>query len=662
MGCMTGNSRCRKCYKAMSSSIASFTNASTTTALPATVPFWFDADVTGTAVTSGSIAYYNTLPPGGLNPISPCTLVLFPAYAVWVSNPAQPVVGTITQMVESDGSEYAIGKTCTQAIVDQIRANLSDPSVAFGVGGRYGGGFDEDCNFLAYFQGTRNMYTTTDTDKYQITNADGAWEKSTIFQLDDGQTHTQLNLGYAIDIQWNSGPTRIRFSSRFTTEKYYTDTWSAALPQTGWILPALTNYFPELGTAIDQCQPVNYGTSPNTLTSANFMTSYVHATAGPTSLPPSEPTDQPGGTPQPPGPTPTTTFGPISPPPIPSFPSTRPSREPVIVVPEPTFAVPQRPNTPPPRESPDPTTRPAPVIESPATRLEPVPVLPASDSPAPSPDPSRIMSIINNLPKQTIPSGNGDSAPTSEAGSSIPSNAEPAPLLPAIIIGGTVTLLPGTTATISGHEISVQTLPPPYGGGSAAVPAPVVVIDSSTIALADLDKVLATSLPELRSAGLVATTVSANDKVSLPAVVIGGTRTLLPGSPPLTISGRVISIPTVAAGSSPSEAVVVVDGVTIPVANLNDYLSTAAPELNDEVVATEIDPDETVGSVADWIMSALGKSGSGAVQTGGGQTGGRSRNGTGVVSFTGGAKGQYLSGVYCMAWATALGLGGLFML
>ncbi|KAG8623229.1 hypothetical protein KVT40_008205 [Elsinoe batatas] len=599
--------------------------------VPATVPFWFDADVTGTAITSGSIAYYNTLPPGGLNPISPCTLVLFPAYAVWVSNPAQPVVGTITQMVESDGNEYAIGKTCTQAIVDQIRANLSDPSIAFGVGGRYGGVFDQDCNFLAYFQGTRNMYTTTDTDKYQITNADGAWEKSTILQLDDGQPHTQLNLGYAIDIQWNSGPTRIRFSSRFTPEKYYTDAWSAALPQTGWILPALTNYFPELGTAIDQCQPVNYGTSPNTLTSANFMTNYVYATTGPTSLAPPEPTDQPGGIPQPPGPTPTTTLGPSSPPPKPSFPSTRPSREPVIVVPEPTFAVPQRSNTSPARETPALTSRPArppPVLESPATRVEPVPVLPASDTPAPSPDPSRIISIINNLPKQTTSSGDGVSA--SEVGPSTPANAQPAPLLPAIIIGGTSTLLPGTTATISGHEISIQTFPPSSSGGSAAVPAPVAVIDSSTVALADLDKALATSLPELRSDGLIATTVPANDDESIPVVVIGGTRTLLPGSAPVTVSGKVISIPTLAAGSSPSEAAVVVDGVSIPVTELNEYLSTAAHELSDEMVATEIDPDETVGSMADWIMSALGKSGNGAVQTGGGQNGGRSSNGTGV--------------------------------
>ncbi|KAF4553955.1 Hypothetical protein D9617_5g068300 [Elsinoe fawcettii] len=630
-------------------------NVSISNAFTATVPFTTDADITCAASSGDEIAYYNTLPAGGLRPISPCSIILNPALAIWVTDSSQPIVGTATMSIDIEGDDNLVAKTCTQAIVDQIRKNATDSALGFGIGGEYGGSLDSDCNFLAFFPGTKSVPATTEAPKTYITRADGVWEKSMLIQIDDGQPQrTLLNLGHAIEIEWSIGSTHVRFSSRFAPEMYYTESWTRPGEGSVWVLPSLAKYFPELGTAVEQCQPVTVGTSANTITLANFATTYVEAATSGVSLPPALPSGEPGGTPQPPGPTATTT--PRSSSKTTKTFSTGPSRQPEVGVPEQTLAKPQNPTNPSTRP-PDPTSttrlpRPPPVQESPATRLEPIPILPGPQPPANSPtfgiDPSRIISAINNLSKSP------GSSPTSNTAVITPEARLPVrPPLPAIIIGGSSTLLPGSTTTISGHRIVIPT----------ASPA-VVVIDSSTVPIADFQKIIALSLPELQSVGIVITTIPTSPKTFVPAVIIEGIRTLLPGAPAATLFGRVISIPTTAPGTSLSQVMVVVDGVSVPMSDLGTYLEAAAPELKGQVVTTEIGVGKRMSDLAGWIMNGLGGAATATsiYAAGNGQERGGSSNGTGVVGFTGGANGLLDMSMSMMGTVLTAGIVALLLL
>ncbi|KAG8625903.1 hypothetical protein KVT40_006304 [Elsinoe batatas] len=91
----------------------------------------------------------------------------------------------------------------------------------------------------------------------------------------------------------------------------------------------------------------------------------------------------------------------------------------------------------------------------------------------------------------------------------IPNKATARPQ-PAVFVGGSTTLVAGgTPITVGSRVISMVTRQPTAAGQSGGA---AVVIDGSTFPLASLSKVLETGLPDLRSAGLVATTVVASSK------------------------------------------------------------------------------------------------------------------------------------------------------
>ncbi|KAF2223141.1 hypothetical protein BDZ85DRAFT_263062 [Elsinoe ampelina] len=271
---------------------------------------------------------------------------------------------------------------------------------------------------------------------------------------------------------------------------------------------------------------------------------------------------------------------------------------------------------------------------------------------------------------------------------------------PVIVIGGLSTLTAGgAPTTISGHVISIPTVGADSnsgnGGGSdsdsnagsSAVGSgsgtfsgpgsgsssgngvasggdpskpiaqrpvePVVVIDSSTIPVRDFGNMMATAMPELQSAGVsVVTPAAVPNKATArpqPAVVIGGSTTLLAGGTPITVGIRVISMVTgqPTAAGQPGGAAVVIDGSTVPLASLSKVLETGLPDLRSAgMVATTVvasskpgSTDAAVDGIAGWIMSALGgkpSSARPAVITGSGQNGGRGRNNT-IVPFTGDA-------------------------
>lgn len=116
----------------------------------------------------------------------------------------------------------------------------------------------------------------------------------------------------------------------------------------------------------------------------------------------------------------------------------------------------------------------------------------------------------------------------------------------------------------------------------------------------------------------------------MPAVVIGGSTTLIPGSTPLTVNGKVISVPTLAPGESPSQAIVVVDGTTLPLTQLGGYLATAAPGVG-SVRATTLGMSSAMGGLASLIMEGLGAS-----VTGAGSGGVTTRTGLGASNGTAG--------------------------
>ncbi|PNS20486.1 Programmed cell death protein 6 [Sphaceloma murrayae] len=601
---------------------------------------WFDKNTTGVASATypygTEIDYYNTLPPGGINPPSTsCTLLLYPVLVSWMTAKTLAPVGTVYVTIDPQkNTTVTTSRTCTQSILDEQYSSTGILQWS-GPGGPYGASFDSDCNLVANYMGVRNTALTTDTVQYPILNPDGAWQKATITQADSSTT--LLQLGNHLEFRWVDGNVSTRISSRFDRTMIYTDEYIPKGNGEGWMMPSLRNYFPELGTAVDLCQPVGFATSPNLLTRANYLTSTVLASAAQVTQPGPSSTLQPGPAPTPPNAPATTTPPPATTP----QPSRSQTRKPEVGDPEETLVVPTMPE---PSRAPN---------------------EPSANNP-PAVDPGRIISIIQNLPSQPNGLSGGSSTPSNNAANSPASppsnnnanspasppnnaanspgsssnnaaNSPASPAQPALVVSGS-TLLPGFTTTLNGHTISVPTAAALLPGSSGS--SPVVIIDGASVPVSDLPSALS-AIPALRDANIVAVSLPASAQSgALPALVVGS-QTLVPGST-ATVAGHVISIPTVAAGQ---EAVVIVDGQRVSMSDVQGYVASAAPGVG-AVRTTTTGVGSLVGGLGSWIQAGLGKtvgsaattgSATGAKASAGGSSGGTG-GAAGVVPFTGGAE------------------------
>ncbi|TKX22341.1 hypothetical protein C1H76_5449 [Elsinoe australis] len=279
---------------------------------------------------------------------------------------------------------------------------------------------------------------------------------------------------------------------------------------------------------------------------------------------------------------------------------------------------------------------------------------PSPGTPSPVNDPNEVPSQDNGLPGLPSP---GNDPTKSLAQVSSPStggiDSKPDTKLavsgPVLVIGRSTITAGAAPVTVVGHIIFIPQPQTTQFAGSLSVAKPVVVIDSTTMPLGDLEQVMATAMPELRVAGVhVITQGLPSGTLSsarlVPAMVIAGTKTLLPGDSPITIGGRVVSVAPLLNGDGSADGFVIVDGTTVAMKSFEAYVKTAIPNLRDPgIVATTVvvsssrpsGTNAVVQDIAGWIMSGLaGQPPYNGIATQSGHKGGQGQNKT-VEGFKG---------------------------
>ncbi|KAF4554137.1 Hypothetical protein D9617_5g070140 [Elsinoe fawcettii] len=343
---------------------------------------------------------------------------------------------------------------------------------------------------------------------------------------------------------------------RFTqSPQVYTDPFNEAITYTGEdgqirtrtvLLPYLANYFtdPAAKSLIAECTNTSMLTVPNTLTAMNYLTSTIRAVPVQQTLTSLSPgpNDTPGKTPR--------------------------------------------------------------ASESAQPLPSPAPALPAITS-INAPEPESVPSIATGVGIPTTPIRQSSSETTSILDTSQARDhfvskplSNPSPMRALVI--GTQTFIAGAP----GDVIAGQTLSVPSSGNE-------VILGSATVALSDLPTVLPQQ-PGLQSPREVIsfTTLSTGSALyHSPALVIG-TQTLLPGSS-ITVNGKSVALPMTAAGQSQQGfrdalASIVVDGTTIPVAQLTNALTgVSVQSISLSGVVNQVTGSPTDGGIGNYIASGI---------------------------------------------------------
>ncbi|KAF4553118.1 Hypothetical protein D9617_8g051310 [Elsinoe fawcettii] len=205
-------------------------------------------------------------------PIDPasCTLHMSPVYHVWVPNPTAPVVGTKYIYVTANASATSTSITCDQAAYTSQKD------------WRYAVEMGTDCSFTGTMQNVH--YISIATPSVTVTYP--------------GPT-TELTIGDFFHAQWYWPTTAGWWSTTMSTGKVYTDKdWSLVDDSIYNVrMPSMPKYYPELADLFRNCTTILWETAPNSLTYANFLTSYITAPAaviGELTVPASRPTAQLG--------------------------------------------------------------------------------------------------------------------------------------------------------------------------------------------------------------------------------------------------------------------------------------------------------------------------------------------------------------------------------
>ncbi|KAF4553137.1 Hypothetical protein D9617_8g051510 [Elsinoe fawcettii] len=482
------------------------------------VPYYWSTEVAGTTFLEWAL----TAPAGGV-PAPPvtldfwgdqgyCQLNLAPNWAVWEKNPSLPAQGTVVVTLDQNNKTLGSTRSCdfNTATTSWAREYLN-----------------ADCNWEGKYRGPgfNNWRTITQDDSL-----------SSVF-----------GLGIYIGAVWQYGSTHVLFGSTLEPNIFYTDPITLTSSIMAPTMPALGKYIPVLSALVDKCSTVTFGDMPQTLYAANFLTSYVRAEreGGLTQPPPAAtmPAIRPPITPHEP-----VITAPAIPTPIPQptaevTSATKPANTRAESANQPTNVSPNNPgvpnqNTPnvpvvvgniepnnqpqqgglQPGSSPDTPSQPNLLISG--TRILPgaAPTIiagheifiPSTSSPNkakggavnPSPAAEGVVVIDSTtIPLSSLNQHLSTALPDlQKAGLSVSSPSAPA-ALPALVVG-TRTLLPGAPAVIvNGRTISIA---PAQSTESAAsgTKGTRVVVDGKTMSLAE-----ATALPELRDAGIRATSV-----------------------------------------------------------------------------------------------------------------------------------------------------------